>query len=279
MRYTFFIPIAGVLFLYAGITACKSPGKKDTHRSPSAQHDEHVQSSEKDTLNISFDQNRFPSMDGYRTKILTPGLFHNDEVWENAEETQWYGLFNEGDIYYLAKTDIKCRKANDPVLDAENERTGWDISVIHDDTCMILIESLPYLSEKSIEPVKGLKEYIYPYDTVTFSYLGIRYKLFATGGKKQAEGSDWFTVWNYKLYLAAEINGIERTTLLVQQPAFEDAMTTLMFAGDIDGDNILDLILDTSHHYNMMLPTVYLSKPAEKGRIVIPVGAHPSVGC
>lgn len=90
---------------------------------------------------------------------------------------------------------------------------------------------------------------------------------------------EWFEVWNYKLYLTADIKGQKQTSLLVAQPDFDDEMVNLIFAGDIDGDGILDLILDTSRHYNVTSPTIYLSRPASTNEVVKPVGSHTRVGC
>lgn len=56
-------------------------------------------------------------------------------------------------------------------------------------------------------------------------------------------------------------------------------MINLIFVGDIDGDGILDLIIDTSRHYNATSPTIYLSRPADNGEVVKPIGGHTSVGC
>jgi hypothetical protein len=51
---------------------------------------------------------------------------------------------------------------------------------------------------------------------------------------------------NYKLYITATIKGEAHKNLLVAQQNFDDQMIKLIFAGDIDGDGILDLIIDTS---------------------------------
>jgi hypothetical protein len=56
-------------------------------------------------------------------------------------------------------------------------------------------------------------------------------------------------------------------------------MIRILFAGDIDGDGKFDLLIDTSRHYNASNPTLYLSKPAEKGKIIKPIGVFTSVGC
>jgi hypothetical protein len=89
----------------------------------------------------------------------------------------------------------------------------------------------------------------------------------------------WLEIWNYKLYLTASRNGQSIIELLVAQPNFDDQMIKILFAGDIDGDGFLDLIIDTSRHYNSTIPTLYLSKPAAGGHLVKPVGQHETVGC
>ena len=232
----------------------------------------------KDT--IIYDYTFFPTDSIYITKVLTTGEFHNDEIWDNVENEEWFGLFKNEKGFYLSRTKIKTKNVFDPILDKENEKTGWEVSTINQDTCLILIESLSCLSNREVQDFKFVKEYIYPGDTLTFKYLGVDYKLFATGGKEKVqEDSEWFEVWNYKLYLTADIKGQKRKSLLVAQPNFDDQMINLIFAGDIDGDGILDLIIDTSRHYNVTSPTIYLSKPADNGEIVKPIGGHTSVGC
>lgn len=121
---------------------------------------------------------------------------------------------------------------------------------------------------------------IFPGDTMGINYLGIDYKIFATGGsKKGADDLIPSKVWNYKLYINDTINGLQHKSLLVAQPNFDDRMINLIFAGDIDADGILDLIIDTSRHYNATSPTICLSKPADKGEVVKPIGGHTSIGC
>jgi hypothetical protein len=91
--------------------------------------------------------------------------------------------------------------------------------------------------------------------------------------------SNFYLVSNYRLFIKATINGTERNQMLVSSRAFDDAMIEILFAGDIDGDNIPDLIINTSYHYNAIVPTLYLSKPAGDKEILKVMGWHVSVGC
>jgi hypothetical protein len=59
----------------------------------------------------------------------------------------------------------------------------------------------------------------------------------------------------------------------------DDASPTVLFAGDLDRDGRLDLILDTTDHYNVGRPTLFLSTAAREGELLRPVAVHESVGC
>lgn len=59
----------------------------------------------------------------------------------------------------------------------------------------------------------------------------------------------------------------------------DDASPALWFAGDLDRDGRLDLLLDTSDHYNVGRPTLLLSSQARAGELVRPVATHRSTGC
>ncbi|MDF3028761.1 MAG: hypothetical protein K0S23_3068 [Fluviicola sp.] len=214
-------------------------------------------------------------------RILTTGIFHNDEIPGNAGNMEWVGLFKTQDGYYLSEAKVTSVPVHDPVLD-ENESimTGWEVSTREKDTSILLMQTLPYLAKRKIKAVKLSKKEIYPGEKLSFNYLGIDYELSASGNKKKENpDSDWYIVSNYKLYLSAKIDGRRSKTLLSSHQMFDDAMVALIFAGDIDGDGILDLILDNANHYNVTDPTLFFSRPAGKGQVVKKAGSFMSVGC
>lgn len=228
---------------------------------------------------VVYDTLVFPGEIRNAHHVLTVGAFHSDEVESNAAQLEWLGIFVRGQRASLEKTNVRLEKVYDTVLDEEGEKTGWGVSTPERDSCVMLIASMPNLEERSIERL-SLRKYVYPGDTVEFQYLGIDYKLLATGEKRKVQDNpEYYEVWNYKLYLTAKINGVQKNSLLVALPNFDDNMITMIFAGDIDGDRVLDLIIDTSRHYNATSPTLYLSRPAEDGEILRPIGQHTSVGC
>jgi hypothetical protein len=226
---------------------------------------------------IVYDTLNFPG-ENYSVDILPTGVFHNDEVAPNSDKKVWFGLLRSNVTYRVAKTMINVTSVNDPILDEENEKSGWEVSTSSDDSCLLLIGNLT-LPEREVQRV-AVPEYIYPGDSVSFTHLDVNYTFVATGEKRKVQESPlWYEVWNYKLYFKSEKGGKVNKSLLVATPNFDDKMIMIIFAGDIDGDEILDLIIDTSRHYNGTTLTLYLSKQADKGEVLKPVGAHSSVGC
>ncbi|MCD0471176.1 hypothetical protein [Flavobacterium sp. JAS] len=222
----------------------------------------------------------FPVDSTLPVKILRLETFHYDEVEENYDKKVWFGLFKNNNDYSLSETKVSFKRVNDPIIDEnEEDKTGWEVSASVKDSCVILIEKLPYFVDGNISSVK-IPESIYPEESFKFNFKGIEYTLYATGKKKKEEpDSDWIVVSNYKLYLTAVIDGKKMTELLVAKKNFDDQMIKIIFGGDLDDDNKLDLIIDTASHYNVTSPTLYLSKPGEKRKVIKPIGVFTAVGC
>lgn len=212
--------------------------------------------------------------------IITTGTFHGDEVSGNVEKINWTGLFKGPNGYYLKQTKLRAMRVNDPVLDEEHQKTGWELRVPGKDTSILLISAAAGLSDTRVSHAPLSKTTLYPGDTLSIHYLGKDYLLVATGKKEPtSETGENYQVSDYKLYLSTRINGKKCQTLLSAHDWFDDAMVYLIFAGDLDRDGILDLILDDSYHYNMTEPSLYLSRNAAKGQAVKRVASHVSVGC
>jgi hypothetical protein len=221
--------------------------------------------------------NAFPDSENLdEIKILFCSSFHNDEVWKDADKENWIGLFVKGSKYYLQKTTINIEQVPDYITDTND---AWKVTANHKDSCLFLFTENTYLQEREIIKVelpcnkdsmwRGV--YFNPNEKYSFNYSGIQYQFFAT---RETENYQ-----NYRLYLKAKRNNKEISTLIAAQPNLSDSVIEILFAGDIDGDGLLDLIVDTSRHYNVYIPTLYLSKPAGEEQIVKPMGYHISVGC
>jgi hypothetical protein len=209
-------------------------------------------------------------------KLLTTGSFHNNEVLENADKEEWFGLFKNMSGFYLAKTKVQIERITDITIDTnENDKTGWEVQTINKDTSVILIAGLSILKAHCVKKAELAKNMVWPGDTLNFNFLGKDYKLFAAGSKMNVTNNpEWYDVTDYELYIAAYKNGQYITDTLIKTKNFSNAMINIIFAGDIDGDGFPDLVIDTSGEYDATCPTLYLSKPAYNEHLLIVVGKH-----
>ncbi len=67
--------------------------------------------------------------------------------------------------------------------------------------------------------------------------------------------------------------------LLVALPWLDDTHVKLLWAGDLDGDGSLDLLIDTAHKYSYSQPTLFLSSMATGNELLTSVAncAHYSL--
>ena len=56
------------------------------------------------------------------------------------------------------------------------------------------------------------------------------------------------------------------------------ACATVVWAGDLNGDDQLDLVVDLSDHSNVELPALFLSPGPDNTRLLVRVAEHRSVG-
>ncbi|BAV09708.1 hypothetical protein SAMN05421788_1011143 [Filimonas lacunae] len=221
------------------------------------------------------DEEHYPGEAGFVCELLQRADMFKEDGWEDMEKLNWFGLFKTADNkVYLSATAITAEKTYE-----SGEHTGWDIKTPgNDDTCYILVTQYNNLFRNgAVEEVKHLSYVrLYPGTNTNFRFKNVEYTLKASGKKPDDPGDGMI---NYKLYLVSEKDGQMIEELLVQEPFFDDTMVSIYFAGDMDGDGKLDLLLNTAYKYSFSRPTLYLSKPAEAGHLLKVVGKHTFYGC
>jgi hypothetical protein len=248
----------------------------------SVKADEYYENAQEDSGFVNYPLVDFTndSTYGNPAAILTTGLFHDEEVSKADRSRNWYALFQNTNGYYVDTARVVIKRASDPLADEEpGKLTGWQVETANIDTSLLLFAGVNGLNKRQIKEVTLRKKAIQAGESVTYTYNGITYTLFATGTKVQQEPGVPVTVSNYRLFIKATINGTERTQMLVAARELDDQIAGIIFAGDIDGDDIPDLIIDTSNHYNVTAPTLYLSKPAGSNEVLKMMGLHVSAGC
>jgi hypothetical protein len=266
-----------IVLLFFAVASCKTNKNKTVQVRSYADTNTQVKTTGSPLTDNSY--YFFPSDTvSYPVHILSTHGYHGEEIWPNAEKEKWMGLFYNRDGYYVSETTITISKAHDEITDEnESDSTGRSVSVNNSDTAILLFSGYAAKQGK-VQTVKLDSGYVLPGDTVNFSYNGTGYRIFATGKRVYEAGGEYFDLADYKLYFQGTKNGRTVTQTIMIQPKFEETRPTVMFIGDIDGDGIPDLIIDTSYHYNAFVPTLYLSKPASKNELLKVMGLHVSVG-
>lgn len=229
---------------------------------------------------IKYDTLVFPNIgeENYTLKTLQTGSHHGDEVPDNTVKLSWMGLFKGKNGYYIAKTGVSVINVHDPLTEeTEKERTGRQVKTTVKDSAIILISGCDDITEHKVKHITPEKTEILPGETLSFNFKGKNYSLQAVGGSYKRDNDIVF--YNYKLSITGDKEGETTTSLLVAEPRFDVAMVQVLFIGDIDGDDIPDLILNTSSNYNAESPTLYLSKPAGDKELLKPVSIHTYAGC
>jgi hypothetical protein len=236
------------------------------------------------TLNqIFIDSTELSSEPNSKIKIHRTGQYHKDEVWKGLENKKWIGLFYGGKGYYLSNTMVNLSYYADEIYsDDRTHISGRELSVDNKDENILLINGIN-LKEGILDTCEITKNIILPNESISINFKGITYTLYATGTKvTDTKDTSFFYVKNYKLFIQKSQNNqtyLQLLTEFKENENSDDYMPNLLFMGDIDRDGKLDLILDTSHHYNLEEPTLYLSSEANKNEILKNVAYFSSTGC
>jgi hypothetical protein len=270
------------------LTGCGNRGGKAETAKPGTADTAIFMESGNEMVPIQYDEVSFPG-DDLPGVALRGGVFHEDEVTDDLRKGPWFGLFQGPNGWYVGPTDLRLTRVPDPLEDPNRDESeapefgpGWEVKTSVEDPNVLLLRGKKYLKKGPVVAVESPKFadlQVLPGDTVEITYGGRTYTLYATGGFRRQEDVAYPDVWNYKLYVTSTLDGEKRTSLLVAHPRFDDAFVAIHFAGDLDGDGLLDWILDTSDHYNANVMTWYLSAPAPADGLVVPVAAHTAVGC
>jgi hypothetical protein len=214
------------------------------------------------------------------------GEFHGGETIARDGET-WLALVEEDQTLSLRSVQVQVRPVNDPVLDAEGETSGREVSVPALSSAPVLLLRGPALTEGTISatapryvgPQIGSAIEIAEPDGETL-YLGLSCNSLNLAPQDSQPGVFRCDV---------RLRGRGREQVLHSLDARmdpdaglvlgSDGSVMLRFAGDLDGDGRSDLVLDVSEHYNGMRTVLWLSSGATLPALLHEVAATNVTGC
>ena len=217
----------------------------------------------------------------YQDCVMPNFMIHQGELPDCSLDSTWYSLAKTPDgSWSLTPFSPIPATVFDPILDQDSlHPTGIRIHSEATDSSWLYLSGQFHRRTGMISALP-FRHIVLPEDTIRFDLKGKTYQLYATGRKKFIEQlNQWYVMGDYQLFLTAEKNEETVTQLICSWPVFDDSMIEIMFAGDLDQDGSLDLILDNSPKYNSFRPTIYLSGRSPDSLLVHVTAMNAYVGC
>ena len=208
-------------------------------------------------------------------QLLQVGAFHGDEVSAESGEV-WLGLYSTPDGYALIPSRITVETVYDPFVDNAGEETGKMVLVAGQTRPLFLIKGLNTPERESIKTLSTEQTVLGPGKSLSLK-LDDKNESYLTAYGEGDIGPNGFTsLENYSL----ELSKGQLSQELLAYSSTNGAIPTLLWAGDLDGDNRLDLVINATPHYAVSsAPMLFLSSMAKDGNLVQKVAIFIAIGC
>ena len=208
-------------------------------------------------------------------QLLQVGAFHGDEVFAASGEV-WLGLYSTPDGYALIPSRITVETVYDPFVDNAGEQTGKVVSVEGQTHPLFLIKGLNTAERKSITTLSAEGAILSPGKSLNLRLDDENESHLTVYGEGDVGPNGFTSLENYSLELS---NG-QLSQELIAYSSTNGAIPTLLWAGDLDGDNQLDLVVNATPHYAISsAPMLFLSSMVKDGNLVQKVAIFIAAGC
>ncbi len=211
--------------------------------------------------------------------LQPPGTFHQGEAVARHGE-RWFALRVQADEARLDTARLRVKTVFDELLDTEGQATGSEVGSDKTDV-------VTYLRGTGLHAgpvVRARSEDISGNSGLVAQTLTLGEKAYQLATRCEAAVTDSGLMCEIALIKGERRQTLVRMTAQRSEGATgfmlgDDASPYLIFAGDLDRDGKLDLIFDTTDHYNVSRPVLFLSGAAEGDELLHTVADYSAVGC
>ncbi|HUR80371.1 MAG TPA: hypothetical protein VM733_06375 [Thermoanaerobaculia bacterium] len=196
----------------------------------------------------------------------------DDVAWANAIYHGSEMPFKDGEEFLalmpsdvLAPVRIRVTREHDPLIDPENKNTGKYVAVPGFADYSLILRG------KALHPGKitsATPDYLEPAKDK---------KLTITLGDTKSHVFYRCTKSDCDFML--ETDGVAQALFTIEKEMLMEVVHIINFAGDLDHDGRLDLVMNASRHWNEGRPTLFLSTSAKSGQLVGKAAELPMTGC
>ena len=214
-------------------------------------------------------------------QILQVGQFHSNEVSAKSGEV-WFGLYPTKNGYELISSRITVEAIYDPIVDNKDEKTGKKVAVDQPVKPLFLVKGVESLNGGLVKTVFSGREFLYPGQTMTLKFDEKDHYALAAFGEAGTRGVarpfGEIIIYNYEIKISHS-PWVHSQVLASFDAIAMDGRPILLWAGDLDRDGKLDLLMDLTNHYNVTVYTLFLSSMSKGNNLLQKVAEFRTVGC
>jgi hypothetical protein len=199
--------------------------------------------------------NSFPS----ELHLLLPGTYHGEDIFQDASRKKWFGVYQEKGQAAIRRTELSFIPVFDPILDDEGGQSALNIRAVSDSIGLLfLIADMgddASIAETKLTTWDRTKP-AWPVELKpgTVFRMDATYQLrtFAEGNGMENYRVEWVVA-----------QGKSENQVLAAADFMDDALMHVHWVGDLNGDGMPDLLLNTSHKYSYSQLVLFLSSARE----------------
>lgn len=214
-------------------------------------------------------------------ELLLCGEYHGDEVTAVTGD-KWWGLLRTEAGFELREVEITVESVHDICMDNdESEKSGKKVSVESQGLEPVMLVRGPAFSEpRPVPTCLAATVPLVPTDYGHFVKLSLgsepsRVTLVVMGKTAERHWSDYEVTFCFE----RGDEGWQSFPFIQRERAFNPGLPALHWAGDIDGDGKMDLLMNMRDHYSVWEMTLFLSTEAAADQPPKPCAVFRTVGC